>query len=528
MAFRELMEGLDLPDGASDRYRKLDALGRMLDGTIYDDLDFSFEMENAPGRKHIPLRERRPSVDFNLAYEITQDTLAELFGDEQFPIVTVSQNREQNEKATVAVADMIEAVGLQPVIVEAYEEGVIGGVGVVIHRSDDGSPYYEILPAKYCEPVYRSKYSNALVALVVTYPISPDAAEDLVPGITKEDENKGVEVYWYRYVVGPSETVDYKPLSDERFARLGETDDHGDVIQFEELNRESHGFRGRTPATYAKNLGGKQRDMDGPALWWPIRNICIEIDYTLSQAGRGLRYSADPMLFVRKGDMMGGDDTPAGYDKPAGGMSTLDSGGTMVKGVTQTLVGQGPNSDAKLLEISANGIKEEREFVRDLREYALEIIGGSKARAEHLKGAPSGRALDKSSKPLRRLVRRQRRPYGLGLLLDLIDLTLYGVRCGALDGKAIDADLQAVPEDSKCTPEWPNDDTLQGQDLLYHVEGLQMAAGGSPTAPIQLVKPEAMGAKLTADLGMHEPYDAIKGTCEPTEPPEPAAPIVKP
>jgi hypothetical protein len=518
------MEGLDLPEGASDRYRKLEALGRMLSGELYEDLPFSFEQEKDSSNRHITLRERRPSVDFNLAYEITQDTLAELFGDEQFPIVSVSRAGKQIEAGTQSLSELIEAINLPAVLTESYEEGVVGAVAVVLHRSDDGTPFYDILPAKYCEPIYRSKYSNTLVALVVTYPISPDAAEELSPGITDEDGNSGSEVFWYRYVVGPVETIDYHPMADERFAKLGDRDDRGEVIEFRELSRTEHGFKGRTPAVYTKNLGGKQRDIDGPALWWPIRNICIEIDYTLSQAGRGLRYSADPMLFVRKGDLMSVNDTPMGYDPPAGGMSTLNSGGQMVKSVTNTLVGSGPNADAKLLEMNAQGIAEEREYVRDLREYALEVIGGMKARAEHLKGAPSGRALDKSSKPLRRLVRRQRRPYGLGLLLDLLDLTLYGYRCGAFDTS--DVDIAAIPEGAKLTPEWPNDDVLQGQDLLYHVEGLQMAAGGSMNAPIQLVKPEAMGAKLTADLGLHEPYDAIKGSCEPPEPPEPS--IVKP
>jgi hypothetical protein len=75
-------------------------------------------------------------------------------------------------------------------------------------------------------------------------------------------------------------------------------------------------------------------------------------------------------------------------------------------------------------------------------------------------------------------------------------------------------------------PEWPNDETLQGQDLFYHVEGLQLAAGGSLQFPIELIKPEVIGAKLSADLGLHEPYDTIKGDLTPPAP-EPA-PTPKP
>lgn len=528
MAFRELAEGLKLPEGASARYRKLEALGRMLTGELYDDLPYAFEQEKTSGGKHIPIRDRRPSVDFNLAYEITQDTEAELFGDEQFPTIQVVRKGEQLEPATKTLSELIECLDLPAILSCSYEEGVSGAVGVVLCRSDDGTPYYDILPAKWCEPVYRSKFSNQLIALVVTYPINREQAEEMFPGIGDEEENRGSEDFWYRYIVGPVETVDYRPLCARKFAHLGERDDRGNVIEFVEHHRETHGFSGRTPACYTKNLGGKPREMDGPALWWPIRNICVEIDYTLSQAGRGLRYSADPMLFLKRGDMYDMDATPAGYQKPAGGMATTTAeDGSMVKGVTQTLVG-GKDSDAKLLEISATGITEEREFIRDLREYALEVVGGMKARAEHVKGAPSGRAIDKQSKPLRRLVRRQRRPYGLGLLLDLLDLTLYGFRVGAFDAGAVDVDLSAIPEDAKKIPEWPNDEVLQGQDLLYHVEGLQMAAGASPTAPKELLSAQAMGAKLASDLGCHEPFDTIKGTLEAPEPPKPTATVVKP
>lgn len=512
MAFAELAEGLKLPSGASERYRTLEALGRMLDGTLYDDLPFSFETEKANGKPHIPLRERRPSVDFNLAYEITQDTVAELFGDEQFPVIHVLRGRQEDERASSELQAIIDAVQLPAVATEAYEEGVVGAVGIVIHRSDDGSPYYEVLPAKFCEPIYRSLYSRDLLALVVTYPIDREACEGMFPGFTSQPENKGVETFWYRYVVGPVATVDYFPMPDHRYARLGEADEHGARVEFIERDVVQHGFAGRTPAVYTRNMGGKGRNLDGMALWWPIRNICVEIDYTLSQAGRGLRYAADPMLFVSKGDL-NQFGTPMGAERPAGGMATTVAGdGTMVRGATQTLVGE-HGSDAKLLEINANGIKEEREYAADLREYALEVLGGMKARAHHASAPMTGRAIDKSMKPLRRVVRRQRRPYGLGMLVELISLTMHGYKVGALTPDS-DIDIVAIPDQAKYIPEWPTEDVLQGQDLLYHVQGLQMSAGGAPNAPYQLIKPQVIGAKLSADLGMHAPYETIKGTLE--------------
>lgn len=526
MAFRELAEKLKLPTGASSRYRQLEALSRMLDGTLYDDLPLAFEEEKKNG-KYVPLRERRPSTTFNLAYEITQDTLAELFGDEAFPSVKIAVDRTPSDPAEGEIGHLIEELNLESVCADAYEAGVVGSVAIVLHRSDNGLPFYDILPGNWCEPQYRSEYSNELLALVVTYPVDRKTVEDDFPDIVKKTPT---DTYWYRYIIGPYETVDYEPLADTSFARLGELDAQGNRIAFSERARNEHGFSGRVPAIFVKNLGGRPRKIDGPGLWWPIRDICVEIDYTLSQCGRGLRYCSDPMLFLKRGDLINqaDDDPPAGYTKtPGGGMATeIGAHGEMVRGATQVLVG-GKDSDAKILEITGQGIAEERQFIQDLREYALEVVGGMKARAEHLKSAPSGTALDKGLKPLRRLVRRQRRPYGNNMLLPLLALTLHGFREKLFDATPLDVNLDLIPVNGRMTLEWPNDDTLQGQELLWHVSGLQLAAGGSTKAPKELMAPDAIGAKLALDLGFHQPYATIKGDADEDEA-TPNSPLVTP
>lgn len=506
MAFEELQKGLALPKGATERYRLLEALGRQLEGKLYSDIRHPFEVEAEPGRTHIPLRERRPSTIYNLPYEITQDTSAELFGDEQFPIVHAIVNREEDESATVELTTLMDVSSLQQAMVEAYEEGVIGSVAVVIHRDVNGLPYYDVLPGKFCQPIY-GEYSSVLLGLIVTYPIKRKAVEDRWPHLLDDPKNKKSETFWYRYTVGPSEIVDYYPMPDDRYEHLGEKDEDGNTIVFVERDRRSHGFKGRLPAVFQRNFGGRGRSFDGMALWWPIVDMCVEIDYTLAQVGRGLRYSADPTLFVKRGDL---DLSTGLYDKPAGGMSSLNMNGVMVRGVTNTLVGEGKDSDAKLLEINASGMKEEREFVADLREYALEVVGGMRARAQDKHGPTTGRAIDKTLKPLRRLVRRQRRPYGMGLLVPVLDLTVYGFEIGLFVSDQID--LTKIPDRIRYVPEWPAEDTLQGQDLYYHAEGLQLLAGGSNSAPKELLDPAAVGEKAAADIGFHKPFEAIKGS----------------
>ena len=195
----------------------------MLTGELYEDLPYSFEDEKDQTKNHIQLRQRRPSVDFNLAYEITQDTLAELFGDEQFPTIHVA-DLDNDKEADKALADLVEVLALPDVAAAAYEEGVIGAVGIVVQRSDDGSPFFDILPAKWCRPIYRSPISNELVGLEVTYPIKREKALEIEPSIAEDPQESAEETFWYRYLVGPYNITEYRPMGDARFARLGEVD----------------------------------------------------------------------------------------------------------------------------------------------------------------------------------------------------------------------------------------------------------------------------------------------------------------
>lgn len=501
MAFSDVVKGMKFPRGASERYKTLDAYDRQLLGSaFYADLKWAFEKEKDASGDHIPIRERRPSVVFALPYEIVTQTQAELFGDEQFPFVRAMVAHEPAEDATKAIGTLVEAY-LQSIVYDAYFEAASGSAAVVI-RVDPLTrrPYYDLVPGKFCEPVYASDFSIDLDALVVTYPI--DKAEARALGV--DVDKKPAEQYWYRYLVGGYETIDYWPLPDLEYEGLGEKRADGSVISFEVMRTEIHGFNGRVPAAFVRNLSRSRRRgvVDGVATWAPVTDICIELDYTLSQAGRGLRYAADPMLFIRQGELAAMNTTPMGYDAASlGGMAqNVTSDGARVSGVTQVYLG-GPGSDAKLLEISANGIKEEREFAKDLRELALEIVGGQKSNAAHEKGVQSGAALQRLNRPLERLVRRQRAPFGDGLLLKLVDLTAYGARIGALQ---LDDDINvgAISDGVKCKLEWPSSETLTGQDLLYEVQALQLAAGATPVVPFTLMRPEAAAQKLAAELGM--------------------------
>ena len=186
-----------------------------------------------------------------------------------------------------------------------------------------------------------------------------------------------------------------------------------------------HGL-GFVPLVWIRNLPGGVAP-DGGCTFRAAVETGIEIDYQLSQAGRGLKYSSDPTLLIKE---------PAGLE------------GELVRGAGNALV-VSEKGDARLLEIGGTAAGAVLEYVRMLRELALEGVHGNRADASRLGAPASGRALEMMNQGLIWLADNLRVSYGEGGLLPLCRMILRaaaayplrvgGVALGALDaGAALD------------------------------------------------------------------------------------------
>ena len=140
-------------------------------------------------------------------------------------------------------------------------------------------------------------------------------------------------------------------------------------------------------------MGGGE-GVDGACTFRSAIETMIEIDYQLSQAGRGLKYSSDPTLLIKE---------PVGQE------------GDIVRGGGNALI-VSEKGDAKLLEIGGTAASAVIEYVRVLREFALESVHGNRASPEKLSGAQSGRALEMMNQGLIWLADNLRVSYGDALL----------------------------------------------------------------------------------------------------------------
>ena len=160
---------------------------------------------------------------------------------------------------------------------------------------------------------------------------------------------------------------------------------------------------GVVPIVWIRNLPGTPSTgdkSDGACTFAAAMHMQIEIDYQLSQAGRGLKYSSDPTLLLKD--------------------PTL-SDGEIIKGAGNALI-VSEKGDARLLEIGGTASNAVIEYVRTLRELALESIHGNRASPERITAAQSGRALELLNQGLIWLADNLRISYGEVALIQLARL----------------------------------------------------------------------------------------------------------
>lgn len=144
-----------------------------------------------------------------------------------------------------------------------------------------------------------------------------------------------------------------------------------------------------------------------------------------------MKYSSDPTLLIKE---------------PA----TTDS--EIVKGAGNALV-VSEKGDAKLLEIGGTASTAVLEYVRTLRELALESIHGNRASADRLTAAQSGRALELMNQGLVWLADNLRVNYGEGALLSLAYMVIRAAQVYPL--RLFGAEIAPLDPSARLSLHWP-------------------------------------------------------------------------
>jgi hypothetical protein len=334
-----------------------------------------------------------------------------LFSEGHFPEIDC-----KDETTREVLADIIKEAKLNQVMIDAATTGSVGSAAILL-RVLKGRIFFKVFNTQFMTPVWQAEAPDTLDKVIEQYKVKgPVLIAMGYVGIEKDAD------YWFKREWDATQEIWYTPwnVADEKPA-----------ITVDTKKTTSHGL-GFVPMVWIKNLPGGD-DIDGECTF-PTEAIDtqIEIDYQLSQAGRGLKYSADPTLLLKEPAM--GDD------------------GSMVKGGGNAIV-VGKDGDAKMLEINGTAAAAVIEYVRALRELALESAHGNRSNADKISAAQSGRAMELMNQQLIWLADKLRISYGEGALLSLLNMVKKASAKFSLsvNGKTV----KAMQESEPIALKWP-------------------------------------------------------------------------
>ncbi len=348
-------------------------------------------------------------MKYALCRSVVDDSVSLLFSEGHFPTV---QCEDETTRETLAA--IIKESKLNEVMIDAATRGSVGSVAVFL-RILANRVFFNASTTTYLTPIWQADAPDTLQKVVYKQKFKGQALIDAGWMVADKDERYWLQREWDDST--DTYMVPYK-VSDENPKPTPDT---------QRVVTHSLGF---VPVVWIKNLPGGD-DIDGGCTFKDAIDTNIEIDYQLSQCGRGLKYSADPTLLIKE---------PASSD------------GAMVKGAGNAIVVD-KDGDAKLLEINGSAASAVIEYVQELRKIALESIHGNKADSDKLSAAQSGRAMELLNQALVWLADRLRISYGEGALLSLLKMIVKASETFALvvDGEKV----EPMKSDDKISLKWP-------------------------------------------------------------------------
>ncbi|WP_287496901.1 phage portal protein [Pandoraea sp. CB10b_02] len=471
--FKTITSKIDRDRDYPERQFVIDTLTRVLEGTLYDHLPHDFHTEKTDAGEYIPLRDRRPSVKYALCKTVVDDSVSLLFSEGHFPSVDC-----EDETTRDTLTELVKEAKLNAVMIEAATIGSVGSVAIFM-RVLSGRVFFEAKNTQFLTPVWRDDAPDTLASITEQYKVKGRALKE--SGYAIADDDLAAD-FWFRRVWDDKAETWYLPwkVKDEKA---------GPVVDTAKTKQHGLGF---VPAEWVKNLpGGKGADGASTFNREAI-DTGIEIDYQLSQAGRGLKYSSDPTLLIKE---------------PA-----VDEQGTIVKGGGNAIV-VSAEGDAKMLEINGTAAQAVIEYVRMLRELALESIHGNRANADKVSAAQSGRAMELMNQALIWLADKLRINYGEGALLSLLRKIVAASAKYPL--KVNGEEIEPLNAKAKLTLRWPAWYAPTYADKQTQAETLTTLRTGG------LLSQETAVKSLADGYDIEDPQDEVRKIN--AEPPAPEA-----
>ena len=341
--------------------------------------------------KDIQLRDKAPSVQIALTKKAVNRINAHLFGEGRAPTWKIEQDDQDVEDALVA---LVSDCGIRRKYSEIGRLGCLHGtVAVGFHIFDGGRIDTEIINAGKARPVFGRDRRRDAVELDIGFDELIELDEYW--RTFKDDEESGErKEFWHKRTWTTTQTIEYFEI--EGPINEGDLDIAGKVkFTINEDDTVTHDLK-FVPVEWITPIPVSD-DIDGaPIVDAPEFKLEDEVNYTLSQTGRGIRYSQEPTLVISGVDMVGEEPIKKGGDNSILVRKSADG--------TQ-------NADAKYLEMAGNGPDVAMNYARMVRNLFNEIVQVVDHDPAQFVGAASGVALERLLYPMLMLVQNLRPEY---------------------------------------------------------------------------------------------------------------------
>lgn len=397
--FQKILEKMDFPTWATPRYKKLVALSKMIEGTFYDHIKTDFYTEVDYMDKYIPLAERRPSTLSLLANEIVSQMGRKLFAGRHVPRFT-----HDNEEVVKWLDELVAQSGLYEKMNHAMLWGAVGSVAVTF-RLIDGSLRIDVWRPWQCTPSFDGL--GGLSALRVQYTTGGGVLHRM--GFVTDvmgDLLDPTKTYWFIRDWTDTQEITYVPIPDGKYNPVEGPEEY--LLELEEKTF-THNL-GFVPGVWIINLPGGEGGDGLPTINAAACSNIVDLDYTLSQLGRGIRYSAAPQLVII-GELE--NDSSSNVQR---GPTTVLRLKSSWSDDTQKL----GESDAKLLEMVGNGTQVGLNYVDLVKKVTMQAISASVRGLQTHTGSISGRAMEVEDDAYYDVVNAFRTSYGDGGVVPLM------------------------------------------------------------------------------------------------------------
>ena len=285
---------------------------------------------------YIAQTERKPSITFDIATEITDGFTDYLFGHSKFPIITVKTGAEnkqiesnENNSYAVFVKSILGNKELMLQLLQAREyAGSYGTVVIVLSGTDE--LVIDVYEPQWCIPLFADRRRHILAALEIRRPIRKEKVHYKNSAVNAQETKTYDQQIWERRVITTTSDTIYENVPGE-----GITKNIDNPQKWKLIFSIKHDL-GIVPAIWVLNMPDKNHK-DGRPDYHQCLNSIDKVNEFSSAIAGSLFANMDPTLIL--------------------GVSPEDFKGNQVRKGSRHAIVVGKGGSASYLEIDGKGIE---------------------------------------------------------------------------------------------------------------------------------------------------------------------------